>query len=756
MKKIVLLLVFFIVSFTFLETYAATKTYIDSKSKSWNTAANWSPAGVPVDGDIIIIQAGRTCYIDTDISGIQLASITIQSGAVLRSTTNSVINITGDIQCDGSYGSAGDLTDFYLEGTSQTISGTGTFYANSLQSDLPGGSHTLNINMSVTLSASNDALWAWNGVTLDVNLASGKTLNVPNGYISLDQVGADQGGSGVFTINGTVNTSYIEVFCDNTTNPGAVSYIVSNTGVLNVQEIRSSNSAGAGSTGSFNLQSGGNLYLTGTTPFGVYGSSNTDMTFSGNVHFSGAAQTISNVYLYSNLFLEGSGVKTIPIAVLVLAGGSLTLGGTATVSGDISYGNNSTLIYAGTAAQTTGPEVISVAIGKFLATSPANIIINNGYGVTLNRDIALGNTLTFQNGNLYTTSLYGITVTGIDKVVGETSNHYLIGNLRQNAGLNPAAGNYLGLVTDGAISGTSVMVTRVTGQAQVVGGNSGIKRYWDLTGSNITYNGNLTLNWLANEAAGMQMGNAIVFEYYPLAPHFIFMNDQNGLAATLSGDSYSLSSTLPASVVNSSSVTYTVGDKNSPLPVELSSFVAKADKKGVTLNWETASEVSNHGFDVERALVSADKKVGEFSKLGFVNGNGNSNSPKNYSFVDSKAVYGQYVYRLKQIDTDGKFEYSKTTEVTVNNLPSTFEMDQNYPNPFNPSTTIKFSVPKESFVNIAVYNMLGQKVATVVNGTMKEGSYEQTFNASNLSSGNYVYVMTAGDSKIVKKMVLVK
>ena len=155
-------------------------------------------------------------------------------------------------------------------------------------------------------------------------------------------------------------------------------------------------------------------------------------------------------------------------------------------------------------------------------------------------------------------------------------------------------------------------------------------------------------------------------------------------------------------------------------------------------------------------MVSADKKVGEFSKLGFVNGNGNSNSPKSYSFVDSKAVYGQYVYRLKQIDTDGKFEYSKTTEVTVNNLPSTFEMDQNYPNPFNPSTTIKFSVPKESFVNIAVYNMLGQKVATVVNGTMKEGSYEQTFNASNLSSGNYVYVMTAGDSKIVKKMVLVK
>jgi len=254
----------------------------------------------------------------------------------------------------------------------------------------------------------------------------------------------------------------------------------------------------------------------------------------------------------------------------------------------------------------------------------------------------------------------------------------------------------------------------------------------------------------------MQMSNAIVFEYYPLAPHFIFMNDQNGLAATLSGDSYSLSSTLPASVVNSSSVTYTVGDKNSPLPVELSSFVAKAEKKGVVLNWETASEVSNHGFDVERALVSADKKVGEFSKLGFVNGNGNSNSPKSYSFVDSKAVYGQYVYRLKQIDTDGKFEYSKTAEVTVNNLPSTFEMDQNYPNPFNPSTTIKFSVPKESFVNIAVYNMLGQKVATVVNGTMKEGSYEQTFNASNLSSGNYVYVMTAGDSKIVKKMVLVK
>jgi hypothetical protein len=760
MKKIVLLFTFLLLGMINLNAQTTSTFTGGGDGNSWSDNANWDTP--PASGNDINIPSGYDCVID--VSSITVHSIMVDAGASLSRgfgglTTNATVNVTGDITCNGTIGLGGQLDrlTFNFDGASQTISGSGTFDVFAFKkSTIASPATNLVLNMDVTLRTTSNALNSFkNGGVLDVTV--NKKLDVTSGYISIDNLGAASGGTGSVTVgyNGILNVAkYIDVFADNTTNPGNVSFVVD--GIVNVPAVNFKPSVGAGSAGIFTINAGGKLYLTGSEPFAIYSIMNNTFTKTGEIHFSALGnQTISNVYSYNKVFFEGSGTKTLATTIMVRSIGSLTLGGTATISGYISYATSCTLIYAGTAPQITGPEIVSDGVDKSISY-PANITINNGYGVTLDRDISIDGTITFENGNLYTTSLYGVTVTGSDKVANETSNHYLVGNLRQRTMDNPDAGDYLGLVTDAAISGTSIMVTRVTGQAQVVGSNSGIKRYWTLAGTGISYAGNLTLNWLPGEAAGMQMSNAIMFEYYPSAPHFIFMNDQNGVAATLSGDVYSLTSTIPASAVNQSSITYTVGDKNSPLPVELTSFAAAVDKKGVTLNWETSTEVANHGFDVERALVNTDGKVSDFAKLGFVNGNGNSNSPKSYSFIDNKAVYGKYVYRLKQIDNDGKFSYSQTTEVEVNNLPTTFVMEQNYPNPFNPSTTIRFSVPKESFVNIAVYNMLGQKVATVLNETMKEGAYEKTFNASNLSSGNYVYVMTAGDSKIVKKMTLVK
>jgi len=201
---------------------------------------------------------------------------------------------------------------------------------------------------------------------------------------------------------------------------------------------------------------------------------------------------------------------------------------------------------------------------------------------------------------------------------------------------------------------------------------------------------------------------------------------------------------------------YTIGNWpnliDDPLPVELSSFTGKViDGNEVKLNWVTKTEVNNYGFNVERRI-----NEGEWNTLGFVEGHGNSNSPKQYGYTDKDLFAGgsNFQYRLKQVDTDGQFEYSDVVEVEI--MPTKFELSQNYPNPFNPSTTIRFSLPKETQLKINIYNMLGELVETLTEGTYEAGYHKVTFNASNLPSGAYIYRIESNEFVQVRKMVLIK
>jgi hypothetical protein len=194
------------------------------------------------------------------------------------------------------------------------------------------------------------------------------------------------------------------------------------------------------------------------------------------------------------------------------------------------------------------------------------------------------------------------------------------------------------------------------------------------------------------------------------------------------------------------------GSYSAPLPVELSAFTAKyKEKNRVDLNWVTKTEVSNYGFYVERSI-----NEGEWNSITFVEGHGNSNSPKEYSYSDKDLFAGgsKFQYRLKQVDTDGQFEYSDVVEVEI--MPTKFELSQNYPNPFNPSTTIRFSLPKETQLKINIYNMLGELVQTLAEGTYEAGYHKVTLNASSLPSGAYVYRIESSEFTQVRKMVLIK
>jgi len=187
------------------------------------------------------------------------------------------------------------------------------------------------------------------------------------------------------------------------------------------------------------------------------------------------------------------------------------------------------------------------------------------------------------------------------------------------------------------------------------------------------------------------------------------------------------------------------------LPVELSSFSASINNRDVVLNWTTASELNNSGYDIERKLLE-----GNWSKIGFVNGNGTVNSPSDYTYTDIGLATGRYNYRLKQIDFNGNFEYFNLSSEVGVGVPTRFELSQNYPNPFNPTTTINFDLPVDGKVSIKLFDMMGREVATLVNENKTAGYYTLNFNASNYSSGTYFYRIDAGSFVSTKKMMLVK
>ncbi|MEE9429462.1 MAG: T9SS type A sorting domain-containing protein [Melioribacteraceae bacterium] len=201
------------------------------------------------------------------------------------------------------------------------------------------------------------------------------------------------------------------------------------------------------------------------------------------------------------------------------------------------------------------------------------------------------------------------------------------------------------------------------------------------------------------------------------------------------------------------------------LPVELTTFTASIKDGKVSLIWETATEVNNYGFEIQKqnqvSSIENQDKSQSWESISFIEGHGNSNSPKYYEFNDNSTTSGKYFYRLKQIDIDGSFEYSKTVEVDLG-VPTEFELSQNYPNPFNPTTNIKYSIPNVggneniSSVQLKVFDVLGNEVATLVNKNQEAGSYKVNFDASNLTSGIYFYTLSIGDFLETKKMILLR
>jgi len=195
-----------------------------------------------------------------------------------------------------------------------------------------------------------------------------------------------------------------------------------------------------------------------------------------------------------------------------------------------------------------------------------------------------------------------------------------------------------------------------------------------------------------------------------------------------------------------------------PLPVELLSFSSSVINNDITLNWTTATETNNSGFQIERRETKNERSE-EWKTITFVNGNGTKTEPQTYFYKDEKLSAGNYQYRLKQIDFNGTFEYSNIVEAEIL-PPAKFSLEQNYPNPFNPSTNIQYAIASKQFVSLKIFDLLGREIVALVNEEQPAGNYTIEFkpesSIKNLVSGAYLYQLKAGEFIQTRKMILLK
>jgi hypothetical protein len=435
--------------------------------------------------------------------------------------------------------------------------------------------------------------------------------------------------------------------------------------------------------------------------------------------------TILNCYIHSNIARQGCGIDAGEITIHIenttiannvsteaqsgLAGAGILLnGGVLTLTNSTIY-NNSGLDYGGGIymRHNTGRAIIT------------NSTIVNNSAVIIGGGIGLEGTvvLTIKN-SMVANNFVGASGDDIDHFQGTiTDNGYNIVEIHNSSsitGTGTITGNQTNLFGTGVGSTPSLALNNST---------NGVPTIKTISGSVAINAGNSSANGSVNIPTTDQRGA-----------------ERNGI--------FDIGA-------------YEYWDDDGALPVELTSFIAKISENKVTLNWQTATEIDNYGFEVQRtSTTSAPGQTSivnnkKWEKIGFVAGHGNSNSPKEYSFIDNDVTSGRYLYRLKQIDIDGQFEFSKTVEVNFN-FPVDFSVKQNFPNPFNPTTKIEFSIPSDNNVEIKIFNVLGMEVATLLNENKQAGTHSIEFNASNLSSGIYYYKVVSGNYSEIKKMILLR
>jgi hypothetical protein len=291
-----------------------------------------------------------------------------------------------------------------------------------------------------------------------------------------------------------------------------------------------------------------------------------------------------------------------------------------------------------------------------------------------------------------------------------------------------------------------VTVTRGHAIQTASNGNESIERYYDLSPSQNNSGLSATLTFSYNDA---ELNDHAESELE-------FFKSTDGGSSWLEEGVDSRDATANTATLSGigSFSRWTLGSESSPLPVELAAFEGTVTESGVDLTWQTASETGNAGFEIQRKRPGASGNAA-WTKIGFVDGAGSTSETKTYEFTDTDLPYAADTlsYRLRQVDTDGSANLSKT--ITVERSVDEVELLGTYPNPAQQRATVGYALPEEQKVSIRLYDVLGRQVRTVVSDT-QEGRHQRTLDVGSLPSGVYFLRLRAGDETRTQKLTIAR
>jgi len=720
------------------------------------TSSNWSTTGSApftsawVDGSNIIFQATSAI---TNVTNTPVGNITVNPGFTVTLTAAGTFNPGGAIRTiDIGTGST-------LMWNAQNVStaagngfiknGNGTWNIDAQANGYTGG-FTLNAG-TVIVSGNN----SFGNVTLTIN---GGNIQSITSALTFAPTSIIIGGD--FTLSGTKTVTFSGVV-----DLGSASRTITNSTTSGSRAFSGIISGGAGSGITFAGAGGGTIDITGTAN-----------TFSGNITVTGAEVTFANdgslgavpgTVAANSIVIDGGRLTLMPAVTTSFtlnANRGIQVGATANTA--ISVKTGTSVTYNGVIADkpsTIGAwakQGAAILILGGVSTYSGATSINNGT-VQLsggNNRLPTGTTLYIgqaANSNLGTFDLNG----NNQEIAGLVSTTGINGTTSKNTVTSSSAATLTisggGTYSYGA--GTATNSGIITGSISLVKAGSGTQTLGDAntyTGLTTVSGGTLQLSYSGGNT--IPATNNIVINSGGTLK--VSSNQTVNNLTLNSGGTLTIDGGVTLNVTGSyTNNGGTVNNGGTLLPVEMTSFTAVAQKTSALLAWSTATEVNNYGFEVERSGIS-NTGLGtmNWQKFGFVNGAGTSNARHEYSFTDKNVPPGRYMYRLKQIDRDGSFEYSQSVEVEVGTVPHVFSLSQNYPDPFNPTTTINYSLPSDEKVRLAVYDILGNEVGVLVNGEHTAGSHQAAFSGANLASGIYFYKLESSGQTIIKKMILLK